>query len=279
MRPDDREKLRLGHISFSNCIPVHALLLDRGAPDWIELRSGIPSELNHELATGGVDLAPSSSIEYARHADRYRLLPDLAIAARGVVESILLETDLPLDGLDGAEVALPTASATSVVLLRALLERRYGVRPRYRWFDQRSGENPLREGAAAALWIGDAALRRGIAAESGFIDLGEEWAAWTGLPFVYAVWQISAGAEKDEALRALHGLLLESRDYFEEQIDRLAEKYAPSHGLTPERLARYWRTLDFTLGAELQEGLLHFYRLANELGEAPLVEELRWLNP
>lgn len=272
--------MRLGHINYSNCVPVHALLLDGGAPPWIEVRRGVPSELNRELAAGSIDVAPSSSIEFARHADRYRLLPDLAIAATGAVESILLELDRPLTELDGAEVALPTASATSVVLLRIILERRYGLRPRYRWFDQASGADPLREGAAAALWIGDVALRRGMAGDTGeFVDLGVEWHDWTGLPFVFAVWQVTAGPERDEELRALHRLLLESRAYFESNIEELATRFAPEHGLTAERLAGYWRRLDFTLGPALQQGLLHYYRLAAELGEAPPVTELRWLTP
>jgi chorismate dehydratase len=252
-------------------------LLDRGVPPWIELRRGIPSVLNRELAAGAVDLAPSSSIEYARHADRYRLLPDLGIGSVGPVESILLETDRPLSELDGAEVALPTASATSVVLLRLLLERRLGLVPRYRWFDQADGADPLREGAAAALWIGDLALRRGLAGGGTFLDLGAEWTDWTGLPFVYAVWQVAAGPEKDVELRALHALLLESLAYFEANLDELAIRFAPAHDLDTERLAHYWRTLNFTLGPEMQEGLLHFYRLASEIGEAPPVAGLRWL--
>lgn len=270
--------LRLGHISYSNCIPVHALLLDRSSPSWIELRRGIPSELNRELAAALVDVAPSSSIEYARHAERYRLLPGLSISADGPVESILLETDRPLEELDGAEVALPTASATSVVLLRLILERKLGLAPHYRWFEQSTGADPLREGAAAALWIGDLALRRALAAPGHYVDLGAEWKSWTGLPFVFAVWQVAAGPEKDDELRRLHALLLESRAYFEARPDELADRFAASHHLEPARLARYWRTLDFTLGAELQEGLLHFYRLAAELGEAPAKVGLRWLD-
>jgi chorismate dehydratase len=271
--------LKLGHIGYSNCIPVHALLLEQGAPAGIEVESGIPSELNRALEAGRVDVAPSSSIEFARHADRYRLLPDFAIASDGAVESILLETSRPPEELDGAEVWLPTASATSVVLLRILLERRWGVRPRYRWFEQRDDVDPLAEGAAAALWIGDIALRRGDQAQAPCLDLGAEWKAWTTLPFVYAVWQISAGPEKDEALRSLHALLHESRRFFDANVDALAARYAPRHALEPARLARYWRALDFTLGERMQAGLVHYYRLAAELGEVPGVPTLRWLTP
>lgn len=247
-------------------------------PPWIELRSGIPAELNRELAAALVDVAPSSSIEYARHSERYRLLPDLSISADGAVESILLETTRPLEDLDGAEVALPTASATSVVLLRILLERRLGLTPRYRWFEQGSGADPVREGAAAALRIGDLALRRAIESPGHYVDLGIEWKEWTGLPFVFAVWQVAAGPERDDELRRLHALLLESRAYFDERIDELADRFAADHHFEPTRLARYWRTLDFTLGPDKQKGLLQFYRLAAELGEAPAVTELRWID-
>src|SRR6185437_15573386 len=123
------------------------------------------------------------------------------------------------------------------------------------------------------------ALRRGDRAEAPCLDLGAEWKAWTTLPFVYAVWQISAGPEKDEALRSLHALLHESRRYFEMNVDALAERYAPRHMLEPARLARYWRALDFSLGERMQAGLLHYYRLAAELGEVPGVPTLRWLTP
>lgn len=271
--------LRLGHIEYSNCFPVHALLLDRGVPPGIELRPGVPAALNAELRAGRLDVAPCSSIEFARNADRYRILPGLAIGAAGPVQSILLESEAPPEALDGREVALPTASATSVVLLRILLELRLGVRPRYRWFDQAREADPIARGAAAALWIGDRAMRRREESDRLFTDLGESWNAWTGLPFVFALWQTSAGPERDAELRALHGLLHESLAYFEAAIDALAERHAASFGMSPERIARYWRGLSYRLDAPMQEGLLHFYRLAAELREVASVPELRWVTP
>lgn len=274
--------LVLGHIDYSNCFPVHASFLERGAPPGVELRSGIPSVLNAELRAGTLDVAPSSSIEYARNASRYRLLPGFAIGASGPVGSILLELGSPIEMLSGREVAIPTASATSVVLLKILLERRFGVRPRYRWFEQSDAADPVRDGAAGALWIGDVALRRGLrlsasSAPHPVLDLGEAWTEWTGLPFAFAVWQTSAGEEKDEALLGLYDALRESRAYFVEHDEELARRHAPRFGLEPDHLLRYWRSLVYDLDARMQEGLLHFYRLAAELGEAPSVPALRWV--
>src|SRR5688500_15274661 len=112
--------IRLGHIEYSNCFPLHAELLEQGSPQ-VELVRGVPTELNRALEAGAIDVAPASSIEYARHADRYRVLPEFVIGSRGPVHSILLESTRPIEELIDTRVAIPTASATSVVLLKILL--------------------------------------------------------------------------------------------------------------------------------------------------------------
>ncbi len=269
--------IRLGHIDFSNCVPVHARLLERQRPEGIELVMGMPSDLNDALLIGRVDVAPCSSIEYARHADEYTLLRDLAIGSEGEVGSIQLESAVPIDALSGCEVWLPTASATSVVLLRILLEKRFGVVPRYAWFHQADAGDPVGVRAAAVLRIGDVALRRVVPADRVVLDLGQAWSEWTALPFAYAVWQVRAGAPAAEVER-LHQTLLESRAFFYEHAEDLAQRHSARYGLSAERMLRYWRSLRYTLDARMQEGLLHFFRLAAELGEAPLVQELHWFS-
>lgn len=269
--------LRLGHIEYSNCFPVHALLVAQGAPSWLRLVPGVPSRLNAALAAGEIDVAPSSSIEYARHPDRYRILPDLVIGSDGPVQSILVESVTPLEELDGCEVAIPTASATSVVLLRILLETRLGVRPLYRWFDQAEESDPVGAGAAAALRIGDVALRRAFPPGRLVADLGDVWNRWTGLPFAFAVWQASAGPEADEELVRLHSLLLESRAWFYDNAARLAERYSTTFGVRPDRLERYWRSLAYSLDSRMREGLSRYYEMAAELGEVPSAPPLRWV--
>ena len=268
--------LRLGHIEYSNCFPVHARLVDAGPPDWLALVPGIPSRLNAGLAAGEIDVAPASSIEFARHSDRYRILPDFVIGSDGPVQSILVESDRPLEDLDGAEVAVPTASASSVVLLRILLEIRLGVRPLFRWFDQATESDPVSAGAGAALRIGDVALRRVFPARRRVADLGAVWNEWTGLPFAFAVWQASVGPEADRLLGCLHGALLESREFFHAHSAELARRHAPGFGLPAARLQSYWLSLNYDLDARMQAGLLRYYALAAELGEVPPGLALAW---
>ena len=62
--PVGRSMIRLGRISYVNMAPVfHRLNAE------VEEVTGVPTELNRLLLDGELDLAPISSIEYARHAD------------------------------------------------------------------------------------------------------------------------------------------------------------------------------------------------------------------
>lgn len=270
----DGRPLRLGHITYSNCFPVHAELIDRGAPPGVALVEGVPTHLNGLLERGEIDVAPSSSIEYARHAGRYRIVPDLVIGSRGPVRSILFLASRPPAELDGATVAVPTASATSVVLLKVLLRLRWGVRPNYVWFDQAAGD-PFAAGAEAALFIGDVALRADLHPRVPHrFDLGAEWWDHTGLPFAFAVWQAAAGT--DAQLATLHRTLLASREYGATHRAELAARYAGHFGFDAGFLESYWAGLSFELDEPMIQGLRAYYRLAAEIGELEREPELRW---
>ena len=83
------------------------------------------------LLGGELDVAPIPAIEYARHADDFVLLPDIAISSDGEVQSILLLSKVPAEELGGRTVALTNTSRTSQVLARVLLEKRWGVSADY----------------------------------------------------------------------------------------------------------------------------------------------------
>jgi chorismate dehydratase len=275
VNPSDGPPLRLGHIVYSNCFPVHARLMDHGAPPGVEIVQGVPGVLNGMLERGEIDVAPCSSIEYARNAGRYRILPDLVIGSRGPVRSILFLSSVDPSTLADATVAMPTASATSVVLLKILLAKKWGVRPRTVWFDQ-AREDPFAAGARAALFIGDVALRDGLFPDLPFrYDLGEVWWEMTGLPFAFAVWQAAGGS--DVQLRALHTALVDSRAYGYEHRRDLAERWAQHFGFTAGFLDAYWNGLSFELDGPMIDGLRTYYRYAAEIGEIPRAPELRWV--
>ena len=106
--------IKLGRISYVNMAPVfHRLEYE------VDEVIGVPTELNRMLLDGQLDIAPISSIEYARHADTLRLLPRLCVSSEGAVDSIQLVTRMPLGRV--RSVAVTPESATSVVLDAVLL--------------------------------------------------------------------------------------------------------------------------------------------------------------
>src|SRR5919205_540808 len=158
--------IRLGRISYVNMAPVFYRV---DAP--YQEVTGVPTALNRCLLEGGCDVAPISSIEYARNAERLRILPRLCVSSEGAVESIQLVTKLPLEHV--RTVAVTPESATSVVLTKVLLPEAEHV--------------PLDEPAEATLLIGDAALKSAFENPTPHHDLGRLWLEKTGLPMVFAV--------------------------------------------------------------------------------------------
>src|SRR3954468_6112870 len=110
----DGAMLRLGRIGYANMAPVFFRL-----DATVDEVAGAPTDLNRQLVAGGLDVAPISSIEYARNADTLRLLPRLCVSSDGAVDSIQLVSSLPLDRVE--TVAVTPESATSVVLTKVLL--------------------------------------------------------------------------------------------------------------------------------------------------------------
>ena len=159
-------RLRLGRISYVNMAPLF-FRLDAD----VEEATGVPTELNERLLAGEVDLAPVSSIAYARNAGSLRVLTKVCVSSEGAVDSIQLVSRAPLTRI--RSVAVTPESATSVVLVRILLPEAEHV--------------PLGEEADATLLIGDAALRSVFEDPTPHYDLGRLWQERTGLPMVYAV--------------------------------------------------------------------------------------------
>jgi len=270
--------LRLGHIVYSNCFPIHAGILTGKVAFPFMIVEGIPTELNRYLVEGKIDVSPSSSIEYAMNAGRYRLLPGLSITSRNKVMSILLESKVPLEGLDGRTVALTTASATSVVLLRVILELFTGVCPDFLQYEQ-GVEDPY-DRADAVLTIGDLAIQRAASPRFPHVyDLGEVWHRQTGLPFVFALWQVNYRKTMDQDLARLNDILKESKEYGLSRLNELADGHAAQFGIPVETLVQYWNCFSYDLGPEEQKGLLTYYEYAMELGVIDSVPDLRIWTP
>lgn len=259
--------MRLGRIPWINCYPVYGAI-DRGLVKMpAKLVSGTASELNDLLAAGELQVSAVSAVEYARNAAAYHLLPDLAITCDGPVHSVALFSKRPLDDLTDCTVLLSASSRTSVLLLELFCRHRWGIRPHFA--TARAEAVDLTTLTAlpheAVLVIGDAALH--LSTRSVYpirVDLGEEWKAWTGLPFVFAVWAARRDAPA-AGVRAVHQRLLDSRAWGLAHLDELAAAAALNTGVAEATCRAYLGDLDYALSYRHLAGLTEFFgRLARE---------------
>ncbi len=263
--------MRLGRIPWINCYPIYAAM-DRGVvPVPADLVTGTASELNDLLAARELDVSVVSAVEYARNAAAYHLLPDLAISCDGPVHSVALFARRPISKLDGATVLVSASSRTSVLLLQLLCRHRWKLRPRFAAVRAEAQDLDALAGLPhdGVLVIGDAALLLRASGRYPYcIDMGEAWAEWTGLPFVFAVWAARREASL-AGVQAIHRALLRSREWGLGHLEDLSHQAARQTGVALEACREYLGDLDYALSYRHLAGLTDFFRRLAQDGLVP----------
>ncbi len=230
------------------------------------------------MRSGGLDLSPNSSIEYAVRPDLYLLCPGISIASRTRVMSVLLLANGPLRELPPDPIAVTGASDTSVTLLEILLGESLGRRnPLVR--TDLGPEEALRK-FPAYLAIGDEAIRAAVeGAAPHIIDLGEWWKRETGKPFVFSLWIASRAAwegSRKGPLSRFAAALIEAKRSVQESIRRGEYPWGGPEWIPQKFREDYWHCLSYDLDEEA-EGLALFYRLAAKYGRIPSAPPIRFL--
>ena len=237
-----------------------------------------PVEINQAMERGEIDAAPISSLEYLHHQDDYLLLTNLAIGTRLFARSVLLLSKKKIEQLNGAVIALSRESLSSAGLVRILLGKKYNHRNTFELTDQ--DPEAMLQKYPAALVIGDQALFCQSKELIYKYDLGELWHSWTGKPFVFALWAVR------KSFAARHPEVL--RDFFETLKENLLRNLADPEGLLKQalgiapsdkrfcQLLGYLVNLQYTLDADMKEGVLRFFELAHEEGLAPAPKALQF---
>ncbi|MCN9241287.1 menaquinone biosynthesis protein [Streptomyces sp. RY43-2] len=280
---NSRTRPRVGHIQFLNCMPLYWGLARTGTLLDFELTKDTPDKLNDMLVQGELDVAPISLVEFLRNADELVAFPDIAVGCDGPVMSCVIVSQVPLDRLDGARVALGSTSRTSVLLAQLLLAERYGVKPDY--FTCPPDLGLMMREAEAAVLIGDAALRANMIDGPRYglqvHDLGTLWKEWTGLPFVFAVWAARRDYLEREPVitRKVHESFLASRNLSLEEVHKVAEQAARWEDFDEQVLEKYFTTLDFRFGAHQLEAVTEFARRVGETAGVPSDVKVELLQP
>jgi len=250
-------KLRVGIVNYLNSKPLAWGFLKGHHADLFAPSYHPPALVARLLGQGSLDVGLIPSIEVQR-IPHLRVLPDMCIAARHEVRSVLLVSRGPVDQI--RRVALDQNSRTSATLVRILLRERYRLEPEY--LHERPDPERMLAEADAALIIGDPALRVDRERYQ-IIDLAAEWTELTGLPFVFALWAVRPEVE----LPDLPFYFKSSLRYGLSSLDTLVRESAAELNLDSSEVRAYLtENLSFFLRQEEIEGLEEFYRRAHAHG-------------
>jgi chorismate dehydratase len=250
-------KLRVGIVNFLNSKPLAWGFLKGHHADLFAPSYHPPALVARLLGQGNLDIGLIPSIEVQR-IPNLKVLPDLCVAAKHEVRSVLLVSRCPLSEIK--RVALDQNSRTSVALLRVLLKERYKLDPEY--VHERPDPERMLSEADAALVIGDPALK--VDRDRYLItDLAAEWNELTGLPFVFAVWAVRPEVEVPD----LPFYFKSSLRYGLSSLDTLVRESAAELGLDSSEVRSYLTdNLAFFMRREEVDGLEEFYRRAHAHG-------------
>jgi chorismate dehydratase len=255
---------RVGCVSYLNSKPLIAGLT--ATHPSVHVRYDVPSKLLDDLLADKVDIALCPVVDYFRSPELLKVVPVGGICSKGHTLTVCLFSRTPIEQL--TEIHADTDSHTSVNLLRVIMAKRYKQNVTIVPYNTRHAE-PLTPNAM--LLIGDKVVTDSPkAVEYPYqLDLGQAWAALTGLPFMFATWL----AKQDTSLGDLPQWMSENLKRNQPRRSELASEFANQHGW-PEALAYEYLTenLHYEVGPKELKAMQLF---ATHLHELKLLETLR----
>jgi chorismate dehydratase len=270
--------LRISAISFLNTAPLMWDFEHGEAARYFAIEYTLPSACAAALAANQADIGIIPAVTYAEIPGLV-ILPNIAIAAKDFVRSILLVSKKPIEQV--ATVATDTSSRTSVALLQVLFAKFFGG-PRLLTPHAPQLDHMLRSHDAALL-IGDAALEISVGKEYFVYDLAHLWHERTGQPFVFAFWAVRLDS-LDRTPRDLDLIRVfqRSRDHGLEpaSLRVIAQQWSSKLKLSEADILTYLtENVHYYLDRQNHAGLQLFLRYAQEIGLVPAAPDLRFLGP
>lgn len=244
---------RIASVNFLNARPlVHGLERDPR----VQLLQDVPSKLLGFLRDGQADVALLPVIDYQR-LDDLTIIPAGGIGSDGATLTVRIFSRVPIEQV--RSLACDGDSHTSVALARIILSRRYNLRPEFTDLSRASDE-----ATQARLLIGDKVVCEEPRGFPHQFDLGAEWKALTGLPFVFATWMARDEVREPELLLEL---LSDAKRRGCANIDSIIRQHGVPRGW-PEEMARDYLTrhLAFDVGPREVGAIELFHRLAADEG-------------
>jgi predicted solute-binding protein len=210
----------------------------------------VPRAVTVAAANGEIDAGPVPLVDCFRLEDRVQPVAGLCVASVQDAGSSLLFSTKPIAALAGAHIGVTDEASTALRLLDVLLGLKYQV--------QTAPNGPLQASHVAFLLIGNQGLRQrmGVPGFSYTYDLGTEWHAWTGLPFVFSHWMVRKDVSPRD--RALIGEALYVGR--EEGVDVLCQPARPREDLLmlPRDIVMHIQGSRYYIGRSEQRAIEQF---------------------
>lgn len=256
-KPNARSR-KIGVVPFLNAQP-----LIWGLAENHELFPVAPNSMGQALKEGTLDVALAPVVAGFLNPD-LKIVPAGAIGSKGAVRSVRLLVNGAPQSI--RRLFVDDRSQTSVLLSRLALKRWFGVKDlEVEPVSMKTFRPVQTKPWEAVLEFGDPAL---LAAPTGMtvLDLGEEWARYTGKPFVYAVWM----ARDSQIVQELRGQLEEAKAEGLKHLDEITDQYQGIWQFKRSDAKTYLeKNIDYTYGPEEQAGRAEFQKLLKEEGLIP----------
>ena len=266
--------LRISAISYLNTAPLMWDFEHGTGGTAFQIAYTIPSHCAASLRDGSADIGIIPAAAYTS-IPGIVIVPNVAIASRRAVRSILLVSKAPLEQI--RSVALDNSSLTSVALVKVLFAKWWGNGRTFASM-QPDIDHMLKEHDAGLL-IGDPALRIDRSKYLCY-DLAEEWIRLTQKPFVFAFWAVRRDALQGASDQDLAATFQRSRDHglIPENVQQIMKQWAPRLGLSEAEIKLYLtENIHYYLDPSCIEGMNLFFRYAAECGALPQGPQLQFV--
>lgn len=267
MNNRENDDILIGKIKYTNCWPMFHHFKPDALSQKAKLVTEVPSILNRRMLEGSLDISPVSSFAFGYGAEQFVLLPDLSVSSNGPVNSILLFSRKPPEQIRNGVIALTNTSATSVNLLKIIMEKAYGGSPTY--WDSEPDLDLMMANSDAALLIGDNAISASWHNQEFIVtDLGEVWKQWTGYGMTFAVWAVqkSFAENRPELLAEVSHAFQDSKRRSLGDLSSLVEEACSEIGGTRDYWRHYFNNLCYDFNEQMQNGLALYFSYAYEMG-------------
>ncbi len=249
----------IGKIPYLNSTPFYVNFEKRQ----FRILPVVPRRMGILAGKTQLDAGLFSLMDYFDNEKQLELL-GWCIATRDQVKSVMLFSKEGWLDLEGKTIGITDDTATSVQLLKVLLEKKYNVKARFERLH--AGVNDLSR-YDAILLIGDEAMRHTKYGLNGFelvFDLATEWYNWKQLPFVFAVWA-SRNSLSDDFKTDLKEIIDHSLTKAELDYVAVAGQHGKRIGWTEQETREYLEGFNFRLGEREREAMRIFRMLVEEL--------------